>query len=282
VSVHGPRAVGDTEVHPVALGGMLLSIEGRPPTERAVATVRAALEAGATLVDTADAYHAGADEVGHNEALVRRAVDGVRPAPMVATKGGRVRPGDGRWLTDASPAHLRAAAQASYERLGGVAMDLYQLHAPDPEVPYEQSLLALRDVVDEGLARQAGVSNVDASQLELAVEVLGDRLVSVQNQYSPTHRGTEDTLRLSEQAGLAFLAWRPLGAVRDPGSPVGAAFARTARERGVSVPRLVLAWHLATSPAVVPLVGATRPETAVDSVAAADLDLSAEELGRLG
>lgn len=273
------RPVGDVSVYPIALGGMLLSIEGRPGEEQAVDTVRTALAAGATMIDTADAYHAGADEVGHNEVLIAQAVEGVTPRPFIATKGGRVRPGDGRWLTDSSPAHLWEALRASRTRLGVERIDLYLIHAPDPRVPYRESLLALRDIVDAGLAARAGVSNVDVPQLELAAEVLGDRLVSVQNQFSPTHQAARGTLELAERIGIAFLAWRPLGRVAgDPESAASTALRRLAADHGVSVQRATLAWHLAVSPILIPLVGATRALTAKDSIAAADLDIPAEEL----
>src|SRR6266700_214453 len=136
------RTIGDTKVREIGLGGMPMSIEGRPDEARSVATVHAALDAGVTLIDTADAYHIGATEVGHNESLIARALASYGADTshvLVATKGGHLRPGDGRWTQDGSPDHLRAACDASLARLGVDAIGLYQYHSPDPTVPYEES-----------------------------------------------------------------------------------------------------------------------------------------------
>ncbi len=276
----GRRRIGDLTVHPIGLGGMRLSIEGRPDRERAIATIRAAVESGAELIDTADAYHASATDDGHNELLVADALQALgNPPVLVATKGGKVRPGDGRWLADGRPEHLRAAARVSARRLGVDAIGLYQLHAPDPEVPFRESLEALSSLVDDGVALRLGVSNVTAAQLREAYAVLGQRLVAVQNELSPTALSSLDVLAVSEELELAFLAWRPLGAVAagDRGDDYGA----VARSHGVSLQRIVLAWLLRLSPVLLPIPGSTRPETARDSAAAAALELSAEDRARL-
>ena len=131
------RQIGDTKVSAIGLGGMPMSIEGRPDQTRSIATVHAALDAGITLIDTADAYHVGADEVGHNESLIAQALasyGGDTSEVLVATKGGHLRPGDGRWTLDGSPEHLRQACDASLRRLGVDAIALYQFHRPDPKV----------------------------------------------------------------------------------------------------------------------------------------------------
>lgn len=289
------RRVGDVEVGAVGLGAMPLSIEGHPDEARAVATVHAALDAGVTLIDTADSYHAPAGGApGDGELLVARALTaygGARDTVLVATKGGRGRTPDGGWTVNGDPAHLRRAARASAKRLGVEAIGLYQLHKPDPAVPYAESLGALRELLDAGTIRMAGVSNVDVAQIRLAREILGDRLVSVQNRWSPAVRDAEPELRLCAELGLAFLPWSPLGGISrssldgasaQEADPRFGAFHQVARERGVSPQRVALAWALARSPVVVPIPGASRPESARDSAAAAELALDERELELLG
>lgn len=287
------RTLGGLRVSAVGLGAMPLSIEGRPDEERALATVHAALDAGVTLLDTADSYHLPGAEPGHNERLVARALEtygGDTSEVLVATKGGRGRPAGGDWTVDGSPRHLKAAAEASRERLGVEAIGLYQLHKPDPAVPFEESVGALRELLDAGTIRLAGVSNADADQIRRARAILGDRLVSVQNRYSPAVRESEPELRLCADLGLAFLPWSPLGGLsrssldgpsRTEGTERFAAFHAVATERGVSPQQVALAWLLTRSPTVVPIPGASRPQTIRDSAAAADLLLTAEETARL-
>ncbi|MGH3648082.1 MAG: aldo/keto reductase, partial [Micromonosporaceae bacterium] len=199
------RRIGGVEVGAVGLGAMPLSIEGRPDEARAVATIHAALDAGVTLIDTADSYHWYAGEAGHNESLIARALaryGGDTSDVLVATKGGRGRPGDGSWTVTGTPRHLTAACEASLKRLGVDAIGLYQLHKPDPRVPYADSLGAIRELVDAGKVRMAGVSNVDADQLDRARELLGDALASVQNEHSPAVRDSVPVLRRCERLGL--------------------------------------------------------------------------------
>src|SRR6476619_7516441 len=144
------RQLGDTKVSAIGLGGMPMSIEGRPEESRSIATIHAALDAGITLIDTADAYHLGADDVGHNESLVAQALasyGGDTSEVLVATKGGHLRPGGGSWTLDGSPEHLRQACEASLKRLGVEAIGLYQFHRPDPTVPYAESVGAIRDLL---------------------------------------------------------------------------------------------------------------------------------------
>ncbi|MFD9243833.1 aldo/keto reductase [Streptomyces sp. NPDC059556] len=285
--------LGDVRVGAVGLGTMPLSVEGRPDEARAVATVHAALDAGVTLLDTADSYHPPAGTPGEGELLVARALasygagaDGV----LVATKGGRGRTADGGWTVDGRPGHLRRAAEASARRLGSTPIGLYQLHKPDPAVPYAESLGAIRELLDAGTIRLAGVSNVDTEQILLAREILGDRLVSVQNRYSPAVRTSEAELRLCAELGLAFLPWSPLGGISRSSldgpsgqreDPEFGAFHRVARARGVSPQRVALAWLLARSETVLPIPGASRPESARDSAAAGALALTAQEVAEL-
>ncbi|MFJ8675667.1 aldo/keto reductase [Streptomyces sp. NPDC093589] len=285
------RTIGNTTVSAVGLGAMPLSIEERPDQERAIATLHAALDAGVTLIDTADSYHWHAGEQGHNELLIAHALAryGSHTADvLVATKGGRGRPGDGSWTVNGTPAHLKRAAEASLKRLGVEAIGLYQLHKPDPAVPWADSVGALLELLDAGTIRAAGISNVNTAQIREAHTVLGDRLVSVQNQYSPAVRDSEPELRLSAELGLAFLPWSPLGGISrssldGPSGPtsVGTAFHRIAAEHGVSPQQIALAWLLTRSPAMIPVPGASRPASIQDSAQAAELTLSSAELTQL-
>ncbi|MFD7320107.1 aldo/keto reductase [Streptomyces sp. NPDC059875] len=287
------RMLGDVRVGAIGLGAMPLSIEGRPDEARALATVHAALDAGVTLLDTADSYHPPSGEPGEGELLVARALaayGGDRDRVLVATKGGRGRTADGGWTVDGRPEHLRRAAEASARRLGVEAIGLYQLHKPDPGVPYAESLGAVRELLDAGTVRLAGISNADVAQIRLAREILGERLVSVQNRYSPAVRTAEAELGLCAEFGLAFMPWSPLGGISrsslDGASALEAdpefgGFHRVARARGVSPQRVALAWLLARSETVLPIPGASRPETARDSAAAAELMLNTQELAEL-
>jgi aryl-alcohol dehydrogenase-like predicted oxidoreductase len=280
------RTLGTAKVSAIGLGGMPMSIEGRPDRERSLRTIHAALDAGVTLIDTADAYHLGADEVGHNEELIAEALrtwGGDKSQVIVATKGGHLRPGDGSWTKNGDPDYLKSAVKESARRLGVEQIGLYQYHRPDPDVAYEDSVGAIRDLLDEGLIAQAGISNADPDQIRQAQEILGGRLASVQNQFSPSFRSSEPELELCDELGVAFLPWSPLGGIAKA-SELGsqfAPFAEVARERGVSPQQVALAWELAKSPVVIPIPGSSRPETIQDSVLAVDLELTDEELKQL-
>ena len=280
------RKIGDVSVSAIGLGGMPMSIEGRPDRARSIATIHASLDAGVTLIDTADAYHLEATDVGHNEELIAEALrsyGGDTSGVLVATKGGHLRPGDGSWTIDSSPGHLKEAAQASAQRLGVDAIGLYQLHRPDSSVPYAESVGAIAELLDAGTIRMAGISNADPDQIREANEVLGGRLVSVQNQFSPAYRSSEPELELCAELGVAFLPWSPLGGISSA-SDLGqqhAAFAEVAQARGVSPQQVTLAWMLALDDVVIPIPGSSRPETARASAEAADLELTPEEVERL-
>ena len=280
------RRIGDVQVSAIGLGGMPMSIEGRPDEGRSIETIHAALEAGVTLIDTADAYHLHANEVGHNESLIARALasfGGDTSDVLVATKGGHLRPGDGTWTVNGSPDHLKRACEESLKRLGVDAIGLYQFHRPDPQVPYADSVGAIRDLLDAGKIRFAGISNADPEQIKLANEILGGRLVSVQNQFSPAFRSSEAELELCAQMDIAFLPWSPFGGISQA-SELGSRFVRfaeVAQAHGVSPHQVCLAWMLAKAPVVIPIPGASRPGSILDSVKAADLELSAEELAKL-
>ena len=280
------RRIGDVQVGAIGLGGMPMSIEGRPDEQRSIATIHAALDAGITLFDTADAYHLHANEVGHNESLIARAVasyGGDTSDVLIATKGGHLRPGDGSWTVNGSPEYLKQACDASLKRLGVEAIGLYQFHRPDPRVPYADSVGAIRDLLDAGKIRMAGISNANPQQIRQANEILGGRLVSVQNQFSPSFRSSEPELELCAQLDIAFLPWSPLGGISGAGhlgSRFGA-FAEVGKAHGVSPQQVCLAWMLAKAPVVVPIPGSSRPETIQDSAKAVELSLSAEELAGL-
>jgi aryl-alcohol dehydrogenase-like predicted oxidoreductase len=280
------RTIGDVEVTAIGLGGMPMSIEGRPDEQRSIATIHAALDAGVTLIDTADAYHRDANEVGHNETLIAKAVAGYggdTSGVMIATKGGHLRPGDGSWTLNGSPEYLKQACDASLRRLGTEAIDLYQFHRPDPRVPYADSVGAIRDLLDAGKIRAAGISNANPDQIRQAIDILGGRLVSVQNQFSPAFRSSEPELEICAELGIAFLPWSPLGGISHAAQLASrfAAFAEVGRDHGVSAQQVTLAWMLAKAPVVIPIPGSSRPETIRDSVAALDLTLSPEEFARL-
>jgi aryl-alcohol dehydrogenase-like predicted oxidoreductase len=281
------RRIGPVTVSAIGLGAMPMSIEGRPDEDRSVRTIHAALDAGVTLIDTADAYHLHAGETGHNERLIAKALasyGGDTSDVLVATKGGHLRPGDGSWTVDGSPAHLREAVEASLKALGVDAIGLYQFHRPDPRVPYEDSVGALKELLDAGKIRLAGISNANVEQIGIARRVLGeDSLASVQNQFSPSFRSSEDELRYCAELGIAFLPWSPFGGSDRAGS-LGSrhlVFGEVARAHAVSPQQVTLAWMLAKAPVVIPIPGASRPETITDSVQAAGLELTQDELAGL-
>jgi aryl-alcohol dehydrogenase-like predicted oxidoreductase len=281
------RNIGSVAVSPIGLGAMPMSIEGRPDEARSIRTIHAALDAGVTLIDTADAYHLKPGETGHNERLIAKALasyGGDTSDVLIATKGGHVRPGDGSWALDGSPAHLKEAAEASLKALGVEAIGLYQYHRPDPKVPYAESAGALKELLDAGKIRQAGISNASIEQIEIARRVLGPgNLASVQNEFSPAFRSSEAELRHCAELGIAFLPWSPLGGISRAGQ-LGArhaAFQQVASAHGVSPQQVTLAWMLAKAPVVIPIPGASRPESITDSVKAADLVLAAAELDQL-
>ncbi|MFG1707827.1 aldo/keto reductase [Nonomuraea sp. M3C6] len=281
------RTIGSRHVGVIGLGAMPMSVAGHMPDEsQSIRTILAALDAGVTLVDTADAYTPSHHDVGHNERLVARALSlwaGDADTVLVATKGGHTRT-PGGWDVDGSPSYLKQACDLSLKALGVQSIGLYQHHRPDPAVPYEETMGALKDLHDAGKIQMAGISNANPEQIGLAHDILGDRLVSVQNEYSPRFRSSEPEIDVCAELGLAFLPWSPLGGITRHGElgRRGAAFTEIAEAHGVSRQQVCLAWELARSPVVIPIPGASRPETILDSIRAATLELSKEELARLG
>lgn len=285
----GNDTVGRVEVGAIGLGLMTFDQTGAQPREQLADTVRAALDAGVTLFDTADAYgpgeELGADAMGANERLVASLLDelGVRDQVLLATKGGHVRTDGGGWALDSSPEHLRRAVDDSLRRLGVEQIALWQHHRPDPAVPYDEVIGTLQEIAGSGKVRMLGLSNADPGQIRAAHAVLGDALVSVQNEFSPAFRSSRPEIDVCEELGLAFLPWSPLGGLGDAKALAERhpAFAEVAAARGVSAQRVALAWELAQSPVVIPIPGAKRPQSIRDSAAAADLELTDEELARL-
>ena len=281
------RMLGQREVGAIGLGQMPMSIEGRPDEARSIETIHGALDAGMTLIDTADAYSLGGDDTGHGERLVAKALKswgGDVDSVVVATKGGHFRPGDGTWDVNSDPDYLRRACDASLQRLEVEAIGLYQHHRPDPKVPYEEAIGVFKELLDAGKVRMVGISNANIAQIDLAVSILGPgNLASVQNRFSPAFRSSEGELRHCGQLGIAFLPYSPFGGIGNAEAlrrshPV---FVEIAKERSVSLHQVVLAWMLAKGEHVIPIPGASRPASARDSAAADGLALSKDELARL-
>ena len=276
------RALGPDvpAVSVVGYGGMHLSIAGRPSEEQGVRVLHVAFDAGVTLVDTADVYCLDQHDIGHNERLIARALaswPGARDRVTVATKGGVVRPG-GRWDSDARPAQLRAACDRSLAALGVERIDLYQLHAPDPRVPFAESVGELARLRQHGKVRWIGLSNVSVAQIREAQAITP--ITSVQNRLNPFFREalSGGVVPHCAAQGIGFLAYSPTGGARLtlklPDHPVLAGIAAAHR---VSAHAVVLAWVLAQSPGVIVIPSTRKVEHALDSVGAADLELSAEE-----
>jgi aryl-alcohol dehydrogenase-like predicted oxidoreductase len=277
------RKLAGTDVFPIGLGAMPMSLSSRPPEERSVRTIHAAIDAGVNLIDTADAYAWDENDVGHNERLIARALDGRREGVLIATKGGHTRHGEA-WELDGSREHLRAACEASLRALDTDVIDLYQYHRPDPKVPYEESIGALKELQDEGKVRWVGISNASVEQIEQACSIVD--IVSVQNQLSleftsPLEKGE---VALCEERGIAFLPWSPLGGIPKAADAPGEhdAVRQAASAHGVSPQQVALAWLLSLSPAIIPIPGASRPESIEDSVRALDLELTADDLQAIG
>jgi len=267
---------GELEVHRLGFGAMRLTgpnITGPPAdVERAKAVLRRAVELGVDHVDTADAY--GPDV---SEELIAEALHPYPDGLVVATKGGLVRtqPG-GDWPKDGRPEHLRAACEGSLRRLRLEQIPVYYLHRPDPEVPYEESVGALKELRDEGKIRHVAVSNVSLELLATARAIVDIALV--QNQYSLTDRRAQDVLDACEQAGIGFVPWAPLDAgALDPTGPVAA----IARDHDATPMQVAMAWLLHTSPVMLPIPGTSSLEHLEENVAAAELALDADEVAAL-
>ncbi len=260
---------------------MHLSLAERPSDRQGIKVIHAALDAGMTLIDTADAYCLDASEVGHNERLIARALRewrGPRDQVLVATKGGIVRDA-ARWTPNGRPSHLRGACEASLKALGVERLALYQLHAPDPQVPFEESVGALADLRREGKVEWVGLSNVSVRQIEAAGRIVP--ITSVQNRLNPFFREAifSGVLRHCAEQGIGFLAYSPTGGGRLtrklPGHPV---LGSLAARLGVTAHAVCLAWVLAQGEVVIAIPSARQEAHAEDSAGAGSLTLSPVDL----
>jgi pyridoxine 4-dehydrogenase len=270
------RLGGDLEVRRLGFGAMRIcgpSILGWPDDrENALRVLRRAVELGVSLIDTADSY---GPEV--SELLIAEALHPYPDGLVVATKGGLLRTSSGAWPRDGRPEHLREACEGSLRRLQVDRIDLYQLHAPDPQVPLEDSVGELARLQEEGKIRHVGLSNVSVEQLRQAQQLV--RVVSVQNRYSLSDRSSDDVLDECEREGLAFFPWYPLavGGLAKPGGTLG----RLADARGATPAQIALAWLLARSPVVIAIPGTASVAHLEENVAAARIELSDDELAAL-
>ena len=278
------RRLADAQVFPIGLGGMPMSLSSRPPEEQSLRAIQAALDAGVNLIDTADAYSANSDDFGHNERLIAKALGGHRDEVVIATKGGHTRTADGGWELDGRPEYLKRACEASLKALGTDRIDLYQYHRPDPNVPYAESVGAIKELQDEGKVRWAGISNADTDQIQEAMGIVD--LVSVQNQLSLEYTSPLENgeVELCTKLGIAFLPWSPLGGISSAADAAGAhdPVREAADAHGASPQQVALAWLLSLSPVMIPIPGASRPESIADSAKAVELQLSQEELQAIG
>jgi aryl-alcohol dehydrogenase-like predicted oxidoreductase len=285
------RTLAGRQVSAIGLGAMPMSMNNDnqfPSNEDAIATVHAALDAGVTLIDTADIYAPAWNEMGHNERIVAEALrtwGGDSSSIFVATKGGITRSEGEAWGRDGSAMYLRLAVERSREILGVEVIDLYQYHRPDRWLVYGEVMATLATFQEEGLIRAVGISNASVEEIEIAQQVLGEgNLASVQNEFSPRHPGSIDELRYCGEHGIAFLPWSPLGGTGGGGRDVGdrfSAFREAGEQHGVSPQQVVLAWELALGPHVIPIPGARRPASIIDSAQAAGLELSGDEVATL-
>ena len=283
------RNLGPFDTTAIGLGEMPLTIENNLGWAKGIETIHAALDAGCRHIDTAWSYYCSGGEEQTGEKLVREAMDswkGPKDEVLIATKVGHYRnftDGVPTWGKDGKPEHLIRYAKQSTQTLGVDTIDLLYFHRPDPEVPYNESCEAIKQLLDEGVARWAGISNASVEQIDIARDVLGDRLVAVQNQYSPIYLDTQDTLEHCAKLGIAFVCWSPLGGFRKPKDESKFdPFREVAAAHGVSYQQVVLAWELAKGDHMFVIPGAHRPETILDSLNAGDLELTDEELAKLG
>jgi len=264
---------GDLTVNRMGFGAMRVTgkgIWGEPRSrEDARATLRRAVELGVNFIDTADSY---GPEV--SETLIAEALHPYPDDLVIATKGGLVRPGPGRWNADGRPEHLREACEGSLRRLKLEQIPLYQMHRPDPKVPYAESIGTLAELKKEGKIRHIGLSNVSEAQLREAEQVTP--IVSVQNRYNVSDRSSEAMVDLCDQEGLAFLPWAPIQEA-DSLAPV----LRSASIHGASTRQIVLAWMLARSRQILPIPGTGSAEHVAENIAAAAIQLTNEEITTL-
>lgn len=282
------RALGDLSVSAIGLGCMPMS---RPPMvdqrERALATIHAALDAGVTLLDTADIYAPAWNEIGHNERLVAEALrtwNGDKSKVVVATKGGITRAEGEQWGRNGNLDHLKRAAEASCKALGVDVIEVWQHHRMDPSLTFVEQFGNVLKLKETGLVKRIALSNVTDEMLEVAIEMGGrpseGGVISVQNERSPLYRVDDDLLARCTREGIAYLPWSPLGGMTRAGEQ-RPEFAEVAEKKGVSPQVIALAWLLHASPVMIPIPGASRAESILDSITAASVELTAEEFAYL-
>ena len=264
---------GDLTVNRLGFGAMRITgpgVWGDPPDrDVAKAALARAVQLGVTFIDTADSY---GPEVSEN--LIAEALYPYPEDLVIATKGGLTRPGPGKWEADGRPDYLRSVCEGSLRRLRLVQIDLYQLHRPDPRVPYVDSIGALAELKDEGKIRHLGVSNVSEDQLREAQQIAP--IVSVQNRYNVADRSSESMVDLCELEQLVFLPWAPIqDAERNP------AITEAARQHDATPRQIVLAWLHSRSSTILPIPGTGSPDHVVENIAAASIELSPEEVSSI-
>ncbi|HLV97088.1 MAG TPA: aldo/keto reductase [Ktedonobacterales bacterium] len=267
---------GDLTIYRLGFGAMRLPGRGVwGPSENkqeALAVLRRAVELGINFIDTADSY---GPEV--SEQLIAEALHPYPKGLVIATKGGFQRPGPDQWTPDGRPEHLREALEGSLKRLRLERIDIYQLHTPDPRVPFERSVETLAQLREAGKIRHIGLSNVDADQLARARRIVP--IVSVQNRYNLVDRSSEDMVNLCEREGLAFIPWFPLaaGALARPGGTLD----KIASAHKATSPQIALAWLLQRSRTMLPIPGTSKVKHLEESIAAAEIHLSEQEFQEL-
>lgn len=267
---------GDLTIYRLGFGTMQLPGPGvwGPPKNKdeAIAVLRRAVELGVNLLDTADSY---GPEVA--ESLIAEALYPYPPQLVIATKGGYLRPGPDQWKPDGRPEHLREALEGSLRRLRLERIDLYQLHVPDPNVPYEVSVRALAEMRAQGKIRHIGVSNVNREQLEIARSIVP--IVTVQNRYNLEDRSSEEMVNICERDGLGFIPWFPL-ATGDLARAGGKLDQIAARHRATPA-QIALAWLLQRSRVMLPIPGTSSVKHLEEDIAAAQIKLSDDEFRAL-
>jgi pyridoxine 4-dehydrogenase len=266
---------GDLVVNRLGFGAMRITgrgVWGPPPDhDRAIAVLRRAVELGVDFIDTADSY---GPEV--SEQLIAEALSPYPDGLVIATKGGFLRDGPGRWRPDGRPEHLREALEGSLRRLGLEQIPLHQFHTPDPDVPFGESVGALVEMQREGKIRHIGLSNVEADQIRQAAELAP--VASVQNRYNTSDRHSEEVVDLADEQGFAFIPWAPVGG-HAPGE--GKALADVAARHDATPVQVAIAWQLARSPRMLPIPGTGDPEHLEENVAAAAIELTPDDLEQL-
>jgi pyridoxine 4-dehydrogenase len=272
----GTFQLGDMSVFRLGFGAMRITgpgIWGEPPDrEEARRVVRRAVELGTNLIDTADSY--GPDV---SEEIIAEALHPYPEGLVIATKGGQLRPGPEQWEPDGRPEHLREACEGSLRRLRLDRIDLYQLHIPDPKVPYEESIGALKELQEEGKIRHIGISNVGTEHLRTAQEIV--EVVSVQDRYNLTDRDSEGVLEECQRQDIGFIPWFPLatGELARPGGPLD----EVAQEVGAKPSQVAVAWLLRRSPVMLPIPGTGSVEHLEENVEAAQIELSESQFERI-